>query len=326
VYLWLGNRGCISGDMLEKTTCSLCGSDRSEVRWLVHDWVHGHPGDFTLDRCMNCGLLYLNPRPTLEEIGTYYPRNYAPFRLAERAASSKLWGWIYRAKLRPRIRVVERYAQGGSLLDVGCAGGAFLAALDHRRGWHLQGVELDADSATFARDRLGLDVFSGTLEEAAFPENTFDVITLWDVLEHFHDPRASLDEIFRVLKPGGVVIVSTPNEKSLDARLFGRYWIGLDAPRHLHVFSTETLSDIVARVGFVTEDLFCFYGRYTTFALSLSVLFNAHVASNRLQHLWRRIVLFPVFRYLTLPYFWIVDKMRLGAIVTLIGRKPVSYV
>lgn len=276
-------------------------------------------------RCANCGLLYLNPRPTPEEMGAYYPRSYAPYQLAERAASSKLWDWIYRAKLRPRVRVVERYAEGGVLLDVGCAGGAFLAALRHHGGWRLQGVEVDAASAAFARDRYGLDVYAGTLQEAAFPANTFDVVTLWDVLEHLHDPLPTLVEISRILKPGGVVVVSTPNEKSLDARIFGRHWIGLDFPRHLCVFSTHTLPDIVERAGFTTVDLFCFYGRYTTFALSLSVLFNAYISSRRLQILWRKAVLFPAFRYLTLPYFWLVDRMRLGTIITIVARKPVVY-
>jgi SAM-dependent methyltransferase len=193
--------------------------------------------------------------------------------------------------------------------------------LRNQSNWDVYGVEVDAESVDFARRKLGLDVYHGTVDEPHFPDDYFDVVTMWDVIEHLHDPFETLLEIRRILKPGGKLIISTPNAYSWDATLFGRYWIGLDFPRHLYVFSSITLGRLLKRANLLPERFFCFYGRYTTFALSLSMWFNAHVTAECRQKLWRDFVLLPIFRYITLPYFWIVDKLKRGAIISVVAKK-----
>jgi 2-polyprenyl-3-methyl-5-hydroxy-6-metoxy-1,4-benzoquinol methylase len=306
---------------METVACNLCGSVRQERLWEGQDWAYGHAGTFTVVRCVECGLIFLNPRPTPDEISSYYPRDYEPYRRTARALRSPLRDLIHRLKLRPRVRVVTHWMDSGRLLDVGCGSGGFLREMHRLGGWQVQGIEIDPEMVRFAQAELGMDVLENTLEEAGFPDHAFDIITMWDVLEHMHDPLAVLREVRRILRPGGLVICSTPNVASLDAKIFGRYWIGFDVPRHLYTFSPSTLAALLRKAALDVERVFCFYGRYTTFALSLSLWLNARIRSPR----WRRRVSsslhFFLFRYLTLPYFLVLDALHRGAIMTVVARR-----
>jgi len=272
-------------------------------------------------RCTECGLIFLNPRPTLDEIGLYYPEDYEPYQRTISALRSQWLDLVQRIKLRPHVRLVTRLTKGGHLLDVGCATGGFIRELHRLGGWHVQGVEINARAVCFARQQLGLNIFCGSLTDARFPSDSFDIVTMWDVLEHVHDPLPTLKEVHRILRPGGYFIGSTPNANSLDARIFGRYWIGFDFPRHLYVFSSSTLAALFRKAGLEPERFFCFYGRYTTFALSLSLWLNGHVHSRVWQRRLRSILLFPLFRHVTLPYFLVLDALQRGAIITVLARK-----
>lgn len=141
---------------------------------------------------------------------------------------------------------------GRRLLDVGCGSGDFLSRMS-ARGWRVVGVEPDPKAAETAR-RNGLDVRNGMLADAAFDSDMFDAIVLSHVIEHVHDPVALLGECSRVLRPGGQVVILTPNLSSIGHRRFGPDWRGLEPPRHLHVFSARALAACVMRVGLtVTE-------------------------------------------------------------------------
>lgn len=306
---------------MEFTSCNLCGSRDHRVIWEGRDWAYGCPGSFTMVRCHACGLVYLDPRPGPAEAGAYYPPEYEPYQRTARAFRSPILDWIQRKRLRSRVRAVSRLAAGGSLLDVGCGSGGFLREISRLNRWQASGVEINGAMARFAREQLGLEVRQGTLEEAGFSKDAFDVVTMWDVLEHLHDPGAALTEVRRILKPGGWLLVSTPSAGSLDARLFGRYWIGLDMPRHLYVFSRKTLEAELRKAGLEPKSVFCFYGRYTTFALSLCNWFNARISSRAVQRTMRSVLLFALFRYLTLPYFLVLDALKLGAILTVTAQK-----
>ncbi|MFW6116317.1 MAG: class I SAM-dependent methyltransferase [bacterium] len=306
---------------METVACNLCGSSQQELLWEGQDWMLGYPGQFTMVRCVNCGLIFLNPRPAPDEMGLYYPDDYEPFRRTARALKSPVKDLVRRVKLLPRVRIVCRSMAGGHLLDVGCAAGGFLREMDRTGKWSVRGIEPNAHLARFARKAFGLNVFSGRLAGARFPDETFDVVTMWDVLEHVYDPQATLREVRRILKPGGVFIASVPNADSVDAQLFGRYWVGLDFPRHLYVFSESTLTDLLEKARLRPERFFCFYGRYTTFALSLSLWLNAQIHNQVWQRRLRALLLLPIFRYLTMPYFLTLDALKLGAIITVRARK-----
>ena len=305
---------------METVSCNLCGSTRQKQLWTGRDWAYGFPGDFGMVTCEECGLIYLNPRPSPEEIGAYYPDEYEPYART-RGTRSSLSLLIQRLKLRSRVRTVTRLAAGGRLLDLGCGSGGFLREMQRLPEWQVQGIEVSQETAAFAREQLDLDVQAGTLEDAHLPANFFDVVTMWDVLEHLADPLGALREIHRILKPSGLLISSSPNAASLDAKVFGRYWIGLDFPRHLYVFAPSTLFDLLHKAGLQPEESFCFYGRYTTFALSLSLWLNARIHNRTWQRRLRSMLLFPLFRYLTLPWFLLLDLLKRGAIFTVAARK-----
>ena len=182
-----------------------------------------------------------------------------------------------------------------------------MKGLEHYGDWNLFGVEVNEYAANLAREQ-GLDVRLGTLEQAHFPNDFFDVVTLWDVLEHLHDPAGCLQEIARILKPDGLLVIRVPNASGLAARMFGRYWAGFDAPRHLYVFTPATLAKLLALNHFecVTQDTRL--GAYSGFQTSLRFWSGARDKSNplldfavkNLNHPFVRLILFPLFFLLSL--------------------------
>ena len=165
------------------------------------------------------------------------------------------------ADFRAGLSLIEAHAlPSRSLLDVGCATGSFLS-LAQARGWQCRGVEVSAFAAAQARERTGCEVFCGRLEDAPFGASAFDVITMWDLLEHLPEPLQGLEAARRLLKPSGLLLVNTPNENSLlrkVARLLYRGSGGfMTTPvnrlyhrYHLHYFAAETLSVLFQRAGF----------------------------------------------------------------------------
>ncbi len=142
----------------------------------------------------------------------------------------------------------------GRLLDVGCGSGRFLTLM-RDAGWEVQGVEPDPVSAQIARDRHGIPVTAGTLPQAAFPDRSFDAITMNHVIEHVADPLALLAECRRVLRPGGNVVVVTPNVRSFGHRKFKDCWRGLEPPRHLCLFSMQSLGAAAAKAGLEAKEI-----------------------------------------------------------------------
>lgn len=139
----------------------------------------------------------------------------------------------------------------GSLLDVGCGNGQFLQNMKNL-GWEVKGVEIDERAVTTARKFLGLDVISGTLENAQFPDNFFDIVTVSHVIEHLYDPINFLGECRRVLKPGGKLVLLTPNINSFCHKMFKQSWRGVEIPRHLMLFSLPTLEACARKAHFDT--------------------------------------------------------------------------
>ena len=232
---------------MEEVNCALCGAYEADLLCVGKDRLHGIDGVFQLVRCRHCGLVYLSPRPTREEMGRYYPNEYRAYKGVN--GPGLLARLVHRWGVEKKCQAITNLRERGEILDVGCATGQFLKAMKEK-GWAVQGVEVNENAVMYARERLGLDVSAGELEEAGFPDKHFDVVTMWHVLEHLHDPVGTLMEVRRVLKDEGLLIVSVPNIKSIEACIFGEFWAGLDIPRHLYVFSPETLGGILRRAGF----------------------------------------------------------------------------
>jgi 2-polyprenyl-3-methyl-5-hydroxy-6-metoxy-1,4-benzoquinol methylase len=200
-----------------------------------------------IKRCRICGLSLVNPLGEFRgenETEEYFLRDYLPLHLANRE-DSLAERRAHIAAIRERFVLPVRPRH----LDVGCALGSMLEEAS-RAGWDSVGVETSQFAAEYARTHTGCDVHAGTLESAAFSSNSFDVITLMDVIEHVPDSSSLVQEIYRLLRPGGVLFLVTPNFGSFFVRLYGRTAYGVWPDQHVVYFQPSTIEKLLRGVGF----------------------------------------------------------------------------
>lgn len=309
---------------MESVVCNLCGTAESRLLYRVPDLLLNRPQvEADLVQCQRCGLIYQSPRPTLAEIGQHYPPDYEPYADHETQTRGN---WLLRKAIHygswKRCRFVTRHKRSGRLLDIGCAAGNFLRAMAGQPGdWDLHGVELVDEIAEFARRQYGLQVKTGTLEQAAYPDAHFDVVTMWDVLEHVHDPAATLREIWRILKPDGLLVVRVPNVDSWDARLFGRFWAGFDPPRHLYVFGKETLERTLGQNGFGILSHSSGIGSYVTFVLSVRFWMRGRGVRPETEERIAALLYHPLMRLLSVPVFYLSSITQRGPLLVTSARR-----
>jgi len=246
--------------------CPLCGhADR--IPWQsAPDFRRGGNRRYELVRCAACDLVYQHPTPSAATLAAAYDPDYIPhapptpppalnllrrLRLASRLGYpfpvSPVLRWLARWALPARGRTPP-WVPGGTLLDVGCGSGSYLLAMQNL-GWQVLGVEPSERAVTHAR-AAGLTVWATTLEESPLSPSSIDVITFWHVGEHLPNPLATTRHARKLLRSGGRLIVEVPNAESMQARVFRKYWFHLDQPRHLTMWSPQTLSDLLRQAGF----------------------------------------------------------------------------
>jgi 2-polyprenyl-3-methyl-5-hydroxy-6-metoxy-1,4-benzoquinol methylase len=191
-------------------------------------------------RCRSCQLIYVNPIEKAGKINEAYSQR--------KSVDASI---IRKGRLTvsaSQVGLIRQYKNGTYLLDIGCGEGFFLFNAA-RAGYATKGVELSQDAAEYARREFGLDVEAQLFEELRFPDDHFDVITLWQVLEHVPYPLMILKKAHRILKPGGLLALSTPNIQGVPARILGRRWWNI---RRLHInqFTTKTLTTVLENAGF----------------------------------------------------------------------------
>ncbi|KPJ69461.1 hypothetical protein AMJ44_03855 [candidate division WOR-1 bacterium DG_54_3] len=244
---------------MEHVKCNLCGADDAKFVLLGRCRHYGlEKKHFKLVKCRRCGLAYLNPRPDGEEIKNYYPPWYhsrAQSKVVD-IEKIKFWGIPWREAMQKKAEPILRYKKIGKILDIGCGDGSLLKYLKDL-GWQTYGVEINEVSARYAREVLGLNVFKGRLEDANFPEESFDVITILHVLEHLSDPTHTLRMIFPILRKDGILVVEVPNFGSFEARIFRSKWFGIDAPLplHLYFFTPHSLKLLLVKCGFFKVEM-----------------------------------------------------------------------
>ncbi len=297
---------------MEQISCPVCGEHSALPLLNKHDRFSGV--EFTYVCCSTCGLIYLNPRPDPVEILRYYPDRYEAYQ-PQSAMEKPRHGWRPAGPRQAQFQFVTLHApQPARLLDVGCGTGDFLDYA-RRNGWQVAGTELNPQIAELAHSTYGLVVYSGALEEAPLGEAQFDVVTLWDVLEHLPDPCASLRRCQSLLRPGGLLVFSIPNLDSFDRFLFGTAWIGWDAPRHFNLFDRNTLRYLLDRSGFHLVDRRCITGAKGAFFLSLDPL----VENTLLRAPYQR--LRPALSLALWPYRQIAYLLNRGPVITCAARK-----
>ena len=228
---------------MEEGICVLCPKG-TEAK--IHIRTNSGSFAFSYLRCQGCGLVFLTPRPDGKEILKFYAQDYygeGPQKFRSWLEVPRLfWAWN-------RMRRVQKiFPRPGKALDIGCGQGTFLQLLK-KGGWECHGTELTADSAARA-SRLGISISVGEIDENRFPAHSFDLITLWHVLEHLPEPLKTLRNLTRLLKKGGILAISTPNIDSLQAEVGRGQWFHLDPPRHLYLFSPRSLEQMIGSLGF----------------------------------------------------------------------------
>lgn len=233
----------VEGEARE-VACALCGLRDTRRLYTKYGWG--------IERCRGCGLVYANPRapePAILERynAEYFWNEYLP---AAGAAGGAIDNDLLDGRHGDMLRLMAVEAQGpGRVLEVGSGAGLFLHAAS-RAGWSPAGVELSPEGASFARDRLGLDVRTERAEAMTFQPGSFDVAVMFDVIEHVFDPRAVLEATRRALKPGGLLVLTTPNFDALSRYALGVAWAVLNPFEHLYYFTEATLASLLAASGF----------------------------------------------------------------------------
>lgn len=224
---------------------------------------------YAVCQCCNCGACFLSPPPTTKQLQAAYDDSYYG---SEEAKFSPLLEKGIDFFRRGRSRKVRRLVSPPArVLDIGCGNGRFLGYLIEKgyEGW---GIELPGRAAERAKRVKGLQLKVGSLEPNDFPDNHFDVITLWHVLEHLPGPRETLETIRRILRPGGFLLISMPNIQSWQARLFRGRWFHLDPPRHLFFLGPRDLTAQLAPFGFRVQSMQHFSLEQNPFGMQQSLL------------------------------------------------------
>lgn len=264
---------------METVPCLLCGGENFETSVIASDTVTGLGGHFRVVRCCDCDLVFTNPRPTSASIGQFYPEEYIPY-------ISRAWDDSWSARLRRRLekavlatdygypepapgamtsflsmlgkwkinRSRQRqswfpYRAPGRLLDFGCGAGNFLEEM-RAFGWSVEGLDMSETTAAEVEQRLDVKVHVGTLPHPDLQPESFDAITMWNSLEHVHQPRETVRAAGELLRSGGVMVIGVPNFESWGYQKFGLDWQGLELPRHLTHFTPGSLREVLQREGY----------------------------------------------------------------------------
>ncbi|RYD97909.1 MAG: class I SAM-dependent methyltransferase [Sphingobacteriales bacterium] len=229
--------------------CPLCDSRSIGPVLTATDYTVSKE-EFAIWECAACRLRFTQDVPDAAHIGPFYKsEDYISHSNTSKGLINRLYQRVRRSTLRQKVALVQKATgrSSGRALDVGCGTGAFLNAL-RKSGWTVQGLEPDTDARALAIRQYGLDV-----QEASslynLPEGSFELITLWHVLEHVHDLQGYLAQLRKLLAPGGRLVVAVPNYTSGDAAIYGRYWAAYDVPRHLYHFAPESMKLLVQRHG-----------------------------------------------------------------------------
>lgn len=232
---------------LEK--CPLCESENFK------DYLNFEEEKAYFVRCQNCSLVFLDPQPSPEFLSKHYDKDYVYG--SEDEINTKL-AKFFHDELKSNLQLaemkmdkIEEYVgiNRGRILDIGCGISLFLKEAQ-MRGWQIFGIEPSRPVVRFVKERLSINITCRTFPDKSLPDSFFDVVTLWEVLEHLSGPVNVLREAYRILRPGGFLFLTTPNVRSLVAIILDRQWKAFSPPLHLVLFNYQTLQRIFEQVGF----------------------------------------------------------------------------
>lgn len=235
--------------MVHYDKCPLCNSDNPGEYLKTSDYFLTRE-EFVLSRCTHCGFIFTQDQPNSYETGRYYESaDYISHNDSAEGFTASLYRTARDFMLKKKMRTVIRATRlkKGNILDIGSGTGHFLAVM-RNSGWQVKGIEINEKVREFSKKQFGIEVLPSE-NIGSLPSASFDVVTLWHVLEHFQNPFSYAGEIIRLLKPGGTCFVALPNCSSYDAVHYKEFWAAYDVPRHLWHFTPTTFKLFAEKSG-----------------------------------------------------------------------------
>lgn len=235
-------------------SCPLCGSTQIKHSLTCTDFYASRE-QFEIFSCEDCGFVFTQGIPSGDDMNTYYESSdYISHSDTKKGLMNSLYHRVRKYMLNKKARMVAREARrsSGRLLDIG-TGTAYFPNVLKKRGWDVEAVEKNADARTFAKEKFDIDVKSvDALNE--FAPASFDVITLWHVMEHLENLHETWDRLFELLETKGILMIAVPNQASYDAQRYGADWAAYDVPRHLWHFTPATMQQLGSKHGFIMAE------------------------------------------------------------------------
>jgi 2-polyprenyl-3-methyl-5-hydroxy-6-metoxy-1,4-benzoquinol methylase len=240
--------------MIHHNICPLCLSQ--EIPHFLSCTDHFVTGEvFNICKCLKCGFTFTQDYPEESETSRYYEsEEYISHSDSKKGITGKAYQFIRNIMLNRKKRIVRKMTglSTGRILDIGSGTGYFLNAMK-KSGWQIQGIEISSGAREYAVSKFKIDTINPE-KITTLSSGSYDCITLWHVLEHFHEPYKFIEEISRLINTEGVVIIALPNSNSFDSEYYGKKWAAYDVPRHLWHFNPSTFALFAAKNNFsITE-------------------------------------------------------------------------
>ncbi len=228
--------------MVTLSNCPVCNSSQTKLILVCKDNTVSSE-IFSIVECIPCGFKFINPRPEENEMGKYYiSEEYVSHSNTKKGLVNSVYQMVRKYTLLKKLQLISKYFRTGKILDIGCGTGEFLKTLKDAK-WETLGIEPSSAAREMAVKNYGLDIRE-EVEIKNLETSSFDVITMWHVLEHVPQLNERIEDLKRLLKPKGIIIIAVPNPASLDAKLYAENWAAYDVPRHLYHFSPKDIETL----------------------------------------------------------------------------------
>lgn len=229
------------------SNCPICNSSQFLSFLSCKDYTVSRE-TFQIVECNSCHFKFTNPRPEEQNLGAYYKsETYISHSNTSKGFVNSAYQTVRKYTLLKKLQLISRYYKTGKILDIGCGTGEFLNICKNAK-WEVLGIEPDADARKKSIEKYGLDVRE-ELEIKSLKNEEFDVISMWHVLEHVPNLNDRIEDLKRLIKPNGMIIVAVPNLTSLDAKIYKEHWAAYDLPRHLYHFSPKDIEAVFKNHG-----------------------------------------------------------------------------
>lgn len=235
--------------LIQYTACPVCNSNQIKEVFVLEDYSVSHE-TFPVDECLNCGLRFTQHIPCETAIQRYYQSaDYISHSDTRKGIINKVYHLARRYTLLKKASLVKAVTgkRVGMHLDIGSGTGSFVNTMQ-KAGWNTIGLEPDNNARKKGVELYNVDIYPAD-EFTMLPESTYDAITMWHVLEHIHQLNETVEQLRKLLAPGGKLLVAVPNYTSKDARHYKKHWAAYDVPRHLYHFSPSSIRQLMENHG-----------------------------------------------------------------------------